>query len=298
MRRLQTGSKPLAEDLFPQPLGQNLLAAQLRTVARIIGAQQSLGLRRQVFYVELGGFDTHGDHLARHAALLTQLNDAMVYFDTLLGQLNMRDRVTLFTTSEFGRTFNSNGDGTDHGWASHHFVLGGGVKGGEIYGDLPAMDPNGPDFIEGGAMIPAASVEQYGATFAHWMAVRHRARRHLPASAPIPDPRPGLHETDDGAPRTAAARPNRLNPGASPRERPVRRPWRRDESGASSPHFKSLQVAVYETSYPLRRLQGLKRRQTIGFGRRFASVIAIGNLKRHRQRAVAVKRRARAQSHQ
>jgi uncharacterized protein (DUF1501 family) len=161
----------IAESAFPAPPGQNVTAGQLRTVARIIGANQALGVKRQIFYVDMGGFDTHGDHVNRHAGLMTQLNDAIVYFDTLMGLLNMRDKVTLFSTSEFGRTFNSNGDGTDHGWASHHFIYGGAVKGKEIYGTLPTIEPDGPDFIDGGGMIPTIAVEQYGATLARWMGV-------------------------------------------------------------------------------------------------------------------------------
>jgi uncharacterized protein (DUF1501 family) len=161
----------VAENSLPAPPGQNVTAAQLRTVARIIGANQALGVKRQVFYVDMGGFDTHSDHIDRHAGLMTQLNDAIVYFDTLMGQLNMRDKVTLFSTSEFGRTFNSNGDGTDHGWGSHHVIVGGAVKGREIYGALPTIEPDGPDFIDGGGMIPKIAVEQYGATLARWMGV-------------------------------------------------------------------------------------------------------------------------------
>ncbi len=167
--RLQENA--IAEDIFAAPPGQNVTAAQLRTVARIIGAHQALGVKRQVFYVDMGGFDTHGDHVNRHAGLMRQLNDAIVYFDTLLEQLNMRDKVTLFSTSEFGRTYNSNGDGTDHGWGSHHVVYGGAVKGGQIYGALPVMEPDGPDFIDSWAMIPKVAVEQYGATLARWMGV-------------------------------------------------------------------------------------------------------------------------------
>jgi uncharacterized protein (DUF1501 family) len=161
----------IAENSFPAPPAENTTAWQLRTLARIIGANQALGVKRQVFYVDMGGFDTHSDHINHHAELMTQLNDAIVYFDTLMTQLNMRDKVTLFSTSEFGRTFNSNGDGTDHGWGSHHFIYGGAVNGGEIYGALPTIEPDGPDFIDGGGMIPSIAVEQYGATLARWMGV-------------------------------------------------------------------------------------------------------------------------------
>lgn len=138
--------------------GQSPLANQLQTVARVIGARGALGVRRQVFYVEVGGFDTHGGQVARHAALLTELNAALGYFDSALGTLGLRSSVVLATSSEFGRHLVTNGDGTDHGWAGHHFVLGGAVRGGTVYGALPTIDPQGPDFIDGTLQVPALAV--------------------------------------------------------------------------------------------------------------------------------------------
>jgi uncharacterized protein (DUF1501 family) len=151
--------------------GRNTLAQQLLTVARTIGARAALGMKRQVFYVQLGGFDTHSGQNEAHEPLMIQLNDALTYFDECMGTLNARDLVTLATFSEFGRTLTSNGDGTDHGWGSHHFVMGGRVKGGDIYGTLPTIDLAGNDFLGEGNMIPTTSVEQFGATFANWMGV-------------------------------------------------------------------------------------------------------------------------------
>jgi uncharacterized protein (DUF1501 family) len=151
--------------------GRNQLAQQLLTVARIIGGNRQLGVKRQIFYVDIGGFDTHLGQNDRHPALMTQVNDAMVYFDTMLGQIGLRDNVTLFTTSEFGRTYVPNGDGTDHGWGSHHLVMGGAVKGGNIYGSLPSMEPGGPDFTDNGQMIPTIAAAQYAATLGKWMGV-------------------------------------------------------------------------------------------------------------------------------
>jgi uncharacterized protein (DUF1501 family) len=175
--QLRDGAAALADNMppesqFPTPPGggRNALSQQLLSVARSIAAHGALGLRRQVFWVELGGFDTHSGQNSRHPALLAQLDEALGYFDTLMGQLNLRDAVTLCTTSEFGRTLASNGDGTDHAWGSHHLVMGGAVRGGEIYGRLPVFEAGGPDFWDG-ALLPAASVEQYGATLARWMGV-------------------------------------------------------------------------------------------------------------------------------
>jgi uncharacterized protein (DUF1501 family) len=167
----------LSESSFPAPTGggRSSVANQLLTVARIIGARNvaAIGAKRQVFYVQMGGYDTHSGQNERHDALMTELNDALVYFDACMGVLNLRDKVTLFTTSEFGRTLTSNGDGTDHGWGGHHLVMGAAVKGKEIYGALPEISLAGPDFLSEGNMIPRIAVDQYGATLAKWFGVSH-----------------------------------------------------------------------------------------------------------------------------
>ncbi|MBJ7309294.1 DUF1501 domain-containing protein [Rugamonas sp. CCM 8940] len=149
----------------------NSLAVQLQTVARIIGGRSALGARRQVFYVSLGGFDSHDNQLALQADLLGRLAHALAYFDTTLATLqgaDMRRQVTTFTASDFGRTFTSNGDGSDHGWGSHHFVVGGAVKGRQIYGAFPASGLKHELDIGSGALLPTISVDQYGATLAGW----------------------------------------------------------------------------------------------------------------------------------
>jgi uncharacterized protein (DUF1501 family) len=149
----------------------NPLAVQLQTVARIIGGRSALGARRQVFYVSLGGFDSHDFQLANQADLLAKLAHAMAYFDgamASLGGTDMRKQVTLFTASDFGRTFASNGDGTDHGWGSHHFVMGGAVKGKDIYGSMPVTGLGHALDVGSGALLPTTSVDQYGATLASW----------------------------------------------------------------------------------------------------------------------------------
>lgn len=154
-------------------LANNSLATQLRTVARIIEGQVTLGAHRQVFFVTLGGFDTHDGQATSHADLMARLSHAASYFDTTLAALpvgNMSSNVTLFTASDFGRTFTSNGDGTDHGWGAHHFVVGGAVRGKEIYGTFPQTEvgSGNPLDIGSGNMIPMISVDQYAATLAKW----------------------------------------------------------------------------------------------------------------------------------
>ena len=161
----------------------NNLAVQLQMVARLIDANRAgqLGMKRQVFMVSLGGFDTHASQNAEHAERMAQLNHALVYFDQVLSQMpggDMRQQVTTFTASEFGRTLTSNGDGTDHGWGSHHFIMGGAVNGSEVYGTFPQLATadgsnqfNSPDLITNGAMLPTTSVDQYAYTLGRWMGV-------------------------------------------------------------------------------------------------------------------------------
>ncbi|WP_373986710.1 DUF1501 domain-containing protein [Duganella sp. BuS-21] len=149
----------------------NPLAVQLQTVARMIGGRNTLGMKRQVFYVSIGGFDTHDKQRTHQADLLAQLSHAMRYFNAVLYSLpggDMTKQVTLFTASDFGRTFTSNGDGTDHGWGSHHFVMGGAVKGKDIYGTMPAVGIGHKNDAGSGALLPAISVDQYGATLGSW----------------------------------------------------------------------------------------------------------------------------------
>jgi uncharacterized protein (DUF1501 family) len=149
---------------------QNGLAQQLQTVARIIAARGALGTNRQIFFVSMGGFDTHSSQNAASADLLARVSHAIGYFDTALANLggtDMRNNVTLFTASDFGRTLNSNGDGTDHGWGATHFVSGGAVNGGEIYGRFPEFGPQGMDSI-GDRYLPVLSVDQIGATVGKW----------------------------------------------------------------------------------------------------------------------------------
>lgn len=149
----------------------NPLAKQLQMVARMIAGRNGLGAKRQVFFVNLAGFDTHNSQLTTQAELLAKVAHAIAYFNTVMTSLqgtDMRRQVTLFTASDFGRTFASNGDGTDHGWGSHHFVVGGAVKGKDIYGVFPPSGEGHALDVGSGALLPTTSVDQYGATLASW----------------------------------------------------------------------------------------------------------------------------------
>ena len=141
------------------------LGDQLRTVARLIQARASFGVKRQVFFCSIGGFDTHGiDQLADQAELLAIVSDAMAAFYRATVELGVASQVTSFTMSDFGRDFPANGSGgSDHGWGSHHVVVGGGVAGRKLYGTFPTLRVDGPDDTSGGRWIPTTSTEQYAA---------------------------------------------------------------------------------------------------------------------------------------
>lgn len=158
------------------------LQSQLHLVARMISAREQLNMERQVFFVGLGGWDTHSNQNIRLVPLLTELNEALTNFQTAITAMGKADSVTTFTASDFGRTLTSNGDGTDHGWGGHAFVMGGAVEGGKIYGDFPSFtSSNNPDDAGdnnnfAGRIIPKLSVAQYGATLANWMGVSDTER--------------------------------------------------------------------------------------------------------------------------
>jgi uncharacterized protein (DUF1501 family) len=149
----------------------NTLATQLQMVAKTIAARGALGTKRQVFFVSLGGFDLHDNLLTQHPGLLSTVSEALSSFYTATVELGVANQVTTFTASDFGRTIASNGDGSDHGWGAHHFVLGGAVAGQRFYGTLPAMAVNGPDDVGQGRLLPTTSVDQLGAALATWYGV-------------------------------------------------------------------------------------------------------------------------------
>ena len=155
-------------DPVTNKLTNNDLAVSLQTVARIISGRPSLGVNRQIFYVQLGSFDTHDGQATQHARLLSQLGSALEYFDAQMVAMGVGDQVTAFTASDFGRTLTSNSDGTDHGWGSHHFVFGGSVAGQDMYGTYPVVGANQADDLGAGRLIPTTSVDQYAGTLARW----------------------------------------------------------------------------------------------------------------------------------
>jgi uncharacterized protein (DUF1501 family) len=153
---------------FDVDAAPNPLADQLKVVARLIAARTGLGVKRQVFFVQLGGFDTHDKLMSEHAKRMAQLNEGLSQFQAAMVELGTADKVTTFTASDFGRTLASNGDGSDHGWGSHHFILGGAVRGGRYYGTAPHVAIDTTDQVGQGRLLPSTSVDQFAAALAKW----------------------------------------------------------------------------------------------------------------------------------
>ena len=153
--------------MFPEsPLG-----VQLRTVAELIAARDSLQVNRQIFFVATGGFDTHDAQIADQPGLLGNVSRCLNALYRATVEMGVASSVTAFTQSDFGRTLTSNGDGTDHAWGGNQLVIGGAVAGRGIYGRYPLLQIDGPDDVGGGRMIPAVSTDQMAATLATWFGV-------------------------------------------------------------------------------------------------------------------------------
>lgn len=147
------------------------LGRQLRMVARMIAARDRLGHRRQIFFVQQGGYDFHDNLVTDHALRLRELGDALAAFHTATVDLNVASSVTAFTASEFGRALQHNGRGSDHGWGGHQFVLGGAVSGGRVYGRFPTVALGGPEDAGQGRLLPTTAVDEFAATLVRWFGV-------------------------------------------------------------------------------------------------------------------------------
>lgn len=146
----------------------NSLASQLNLVANAIASSATLGARRQIYFVSLGGFDTHDGLATDHPVLLDQVAQAMAAFHSATVELGIADKVTTFTASDFGRSW-GNDDGSDHGWGSMHFIMGGAVRGKRFFGTPPAVANNGPDDVGQGRLLPTMAVDQLAATLGKWL---------------------------------------------------------------------------------------------------------------------------------
>jgi uncharacterized protein (DUF1501 family) len=162
-----SGNPPFTTAFSTSSLGQ-----QLRTIARLIAAAPQLGLKRQIFFARIGGWDLHDAQLGAHANLFADVSRNVAAFYRATVELGCAEQVTTFTASDFGRTYNTNGDGSDHGWGSNHLIVGGAVKGGDIYGKMADLTIRGPDDTgTRGSWIPTTSVDEYASTLATWFGV-------------------------------------------------------------------------------------------------------------------------------
>jgi uncharacterized protein (DUF1501 family) len=190
-----TSSGAPANWVWNTPFPSGSLGDQLKMVARIIAGRDTLKVKRQIFFVSVGGYDTHTSQMGladdpftgSHANLLGALSKAAGAFQAaieqiaahpLLGSPSLANSVVGFTASDFGRTFPTNGQGSDHGWGGHHIVFGGNgdpaggaVLGKRTYGKFPVHQINGPDDTSTGRWIPTTSVDEYSATLAKWFGV-------------------------------------------------------------------------------------------------------------------------------
>ncbi|MCX2981814.1 DUF1501 domain-containing protein [Halieaceae bacterium IMCC14734] len=178
---------------FTTEFPRSSLGKQLAQIARTIAVRDTLGASRQVFYVRVGGFDTHSDQTTTLPYLQQDLSDSIAAFYAATQELGVEQDVTSFTMSDFGRTLTANGNGTDHGWGGHHFVVGGSVRGGDIYGDIPKAELGHAQDAGSGRLIPTMSVQQFAKPLGSWFGLSDEdLNTALPGLSEFPTGGPNL----------------------------------------------------------------------------------------------------------
>lgn len=156
---------------FATVFSDESLSQELKIIAKTIAARESLGFERQIFFVRYDGWDHHDQLITEQAEKLTVVNNALVEFKNVLNELGVFDDVTTFVGSEFARTLQSNGNGSDHGWGGNTLVMGGNVNGGQIYGTYPSLVIDGPNYLPSGIMVPTIATDSMFAELALWYGV-------------------------------------------------------------------------------------------------------------------------------
>ena len=149
------------------------LSQSFKMIAKTIQARETLGLKRQIFFIDFGGFDLHDEVIGEHSVLLAELDTALGEFNTALDEIDMQEAVTTFSLSEFARTLTSNGVGSDHAWGANAFIMGGAVNGGKIYGTYPDLDLNNSLELGGGVFVPTTATDQYFGDICSWFGVEN-----------------------------------------------------------------------------------------------------------------------------
>lgn len=161
------GQAPALQTQF----SDNPVSANLELIAKTIAVRKVLGVRRQTFFINFGGWDHHDSVLDNQTAMLAVVSKAMAEFQVALEELGLAEGVTTFTASDFGRTLTSNGNGSDHAWGGNVMVMGGSVKGGQIFGEYPSLALGGPDDVGGAILLPTLSTDEYFAELSKWLGV-------------------------------------------------------------------------------------------------------------------------------
>ena len=148
------------------------IGSRLRVAAEMISVREQLNMPRQIIFVRMSDYDTHGRQTTRHDRNMGELSEALAAFNEAMKELDVHSSVLLQTASEFGRTLSTNGDGSNHAWGGNHILMGGAIKGREIFGSYPVLELDGEEDYNGdGRFIPSTSVTQMGATIAKWFGV-------------------------------------------------------------------------------------------------------------------------------
>lgn len=164
-------NEAVGEVMVNTPFANDQLSQKMRMIAQTIAARNELGAKRQIFFVDIGGFDNHDELINAHAGLMASVNNALTSFYAATEELGVSDCVTTFTISDFARTLTSNGNGTDHAWGGNAIVMGGAVKGNNMYGDYPILSLGNDLEIGGGILIPTTSADEYFAEMALWFGI-------------------------------------------------------------------------------------------------------------------------------